>query len=641
MINIDVKKLIINPITLFLVIIFRFCFVNDIAKGENIIQQTNTSGKNLYELKVDKKLQCYFEKNYAYIKLPQDFSKKSIDIKLRIYRKNKATEDYYLTLYQINNQIFRYKIDGDNISEVEAYILKDAIGASIKAVANAPDVVFVNVYSEPKSKVNPTFLVVRGYTQDNEPCYVSSMNVASLSKGENELHIRTDTPSNLAYVEAYLEYATIKSTRVVDWAYDKIERRVYITATYYEPYFENISRKKGINKNQMFDRYLYLKLKGCDSSGKVVALSSQNMVFDIGKLIRTEGYVIDTCIAQLNLPETVVPDKWEVECFTREEAINLLDWVLNRETGDLFIVGTNFTSENKLFLVIKGYDEKKDEVFLSSRNMQIQSKTIDTTVISGIPSNIKDVKVKIIENKTASSYVVDWCLDKMGNLYIVAINNTKKERQFLIIKGYDDKNNKIFLSSRNVRLKPETIDTSVISGVPTYLKNIKVEIVQSKSVPSFVVDWCLDKQGNLYIVGINNSERDDNLWVKIEGYDQKGQKIWLGSRNFRVRKETIDTCVVNNIPAYVKKVNVSILPEQNGVKIQEKLFDRERKKLYIIITNFGNIKNIKIQINGFDANGKLVYKTVYNAIAKGNIIGAHTINISNGKVERVEIKVLK
>jgi hypothetical protein len=640
-INIDVKKLIINPITLFLVIIFRFCFVNDIAKGENIIQQTNTSVKNLYELKVDKKLQCYFEKNYAYIKLPQDFSKKSIDIKLRIYRKNKATEDYYLTLYQINNQIFRYKIDGDNISGVESYILKDAIGASIKAVANAPDVVFVNVYSEPKSKVNPTFLVVRGYTQDNEPCYVSSMNVASLSKGENELHIRTDTPSNLAYVEAYLEYATIKSTRVVDWAYDKIERRVYITATYYEPYFENISRKKGINKNQMFDRYLYLKLKGCDSSGKVVALSSQNMVFDIGKLIRTEGYVIDTCIAQLNLPETVVPDKWEVECFTREEAINLLDWVLNRETGDLFIVATNFTSENKLFLAIKGYDEKQDEVFLSSRNMQIQSKTIDTTVISGIPSNIKDVKVKIIENKTASSYVVDWCLDKMGNLYIVAINNTKKERQFLIIKGYDDKNNKIFLSSRNVRLKPQTIDTSVISGVPTYLKNIQVEIVQSKSVPSFVVDWCLDKQGNLYIVGINNSERDDNLWVKIEGYDQKGQKIWLGSRNFRVRKGTIDTCVVNNIPAYVKKVNVSILPEQDGVKIQEKLFDRERKKLYIIITNFGNIKNVKIQINGFDANGKLVYKTVYNAIAKGNIVGAHTINISNGKVERVEIKVLK
>jgi len=721
--NINVKKLIINPIALFLVIILRFCFVNDIAKGENIIQQTNTSVKNLYELKVDKKLQCYFEKNYAYIKLPQDFSKKSIDIKLRIYRKNKTTEDYYLTLYQINNQIFRYKIDGDNISGVEAYILKDAIGASIKAVANAPDVVFVNVYSEPKSKVNPTFLVVRGYTQDNEPCYVSSMNVTSLSKGENKLHIRTDTPSNLAYVEAYLEYATIKSTRVVDWAYDKIERRVYITATYYEPYFENISRKKGIiNRNQMFDRYLYLKLKGCDSSGKVVALSSRNMVFDIGKLIRTEGYVIDTCIAQLNLPETVVPDKWEVECFTREEAINLLDWVLNRETGDLFIVATNFISENKLFLVIKGYDEKKDEVFLSSRNMQIQrgiinttiipdipsdvksvkvevvpdkadssyivdwclsknrdlyvvavnntasnilylviegyddksnkvflktrnmqiqSKTIDITVISGIPSNIRDVKVKIIENKTASSYVVDWCLDKTGNLYIVAMNNTKKERQFLIIKGYDDKNNKIFLSSRNVRLKPQTIYTSVISGVPTYLKNIQVEIVQSKSVPSFVVDWCLDKQGNLYIVGINNSERDDNLWVKIEGYDQKGQKIWLGSRNFRVRKGTIDTCVVNNIPAYVKKVNVSILPEQDGVKIQGKLFDRERKKLYIIITNFGNDKNIKIQINGFDANCKLVYKTVYNAIAKDNIVGAHTINISNGKIERVEINVLK
>ncbi|ADQ41301.1 hypothetical protein Calkr_1815 [Caldicellulosiruptor acetigenus I77R1B] len=567
--NINVKKLIINPITLFLVIIFRFCFVNDIAKGENIIQQTNTSVKNLYELKVDKKLQCYFEKNYAYIKLPQDFSKKSIDINLRIYRKNKTTEDYYLTLYQINNQIFRYKIDGDNISRVEAYILKDAIGASIKDVANAPEVVFVNVYSEPKSKVNPTFLVVRGYTQDNEPCYVSSMNIRALSKGENNLYIRTDTPSNLAYIEAYLEYATIKSTRVVDWAYDKIERRVYVTATYYEPYFEHISQKKGIiDRNQMFDRYLYLKLNGYDLNGKVVALSSRNMVFDIRKLISTEGYVIDTCIAQLNLPETVVPEKWEVECFTRE-------------------------------------------------------------------------RIKILENKTDSSYVVDWCLDKTGNLYIVAMNNTKKDMQFLVIRGYDDKNNKIFLSSRNVRLKPQTIDTSVISGVPTYLKNVQVEIVQNKSMPSFIVDWCLDKQGNLYIVGINNSERDDNLWVKIEGYDQKGQKIWLGSRNFRVRKGTIDTCVVNNIPAYVKKVNVSILPEQYGVKIQEKLFDRERKKLYIIITNFENNKNIQIQMNGFDANGKLVYKTVYNAIAKGNIVGAHTINISNGKVERVEINVLK
>ncbi|WP_156823688.1 hypothetical protein [Caldicellulosiruptor sp. F32] len=290
------------------------------------------------------------------------------------------------------------------------------------------------------------------------------------------------------------------------------------------------------------------------------------MVFDIKKLIRTEDYVIDTCIAQLNLPETVVPDKWEVECFTHE-------------------------------------------------------------------------RFKTIENKTDSSYVVDWCLDKAGNLYIVTVNNTKKDMQFLVIRGYDDRNNKIFLSSRNVRLKPQTIDTSVISGVPTYLKNIQVEIVQNKSMPSFVVDWCLNKQGNLYIVGINNSERDDNLWVKIEGYDQKGQKIWVGSRNFRVRKGTIDTCIVNNIPAYVKKVNVSILPEQDGVKIQEKLFDRERRKLYIIITNYGNDKNIKIQVNGFDANGRLVYKSMYNANAKSNIVGAHTINISNSKIERVEINV--
>lgn len=100
--------------------------------------------------------------------------------------------------------------------------------------------------------------------------------------------------------------------------------------------------------------------------------------------------------------------------------------------------------------------------------------------------------------------------------------------QFLVIKGYNAKNNKIFLSSRNVRLKPQTIDTKVISGVPTYLKNVQVEIVQSKSVPSFVVDWYFNKQGSLYIVGINNSERDDNLLVKVEACDQKGQKIWVG-----------------------------------------------------------------------------------------------------------------
>lgn len=722
MINTNIRRLTFSFAILFLAII-EFCIINDIAKGENVTQQTNTPVKKLYELKVDKKLQCYFDKNYVYIKLPQDFLKKSIDIKIRIYRKNKATEDYYLTLYQVNNQTFRYKIDGNNVNEVEAYTLNKKIGVSITEVAIQQNTVFVDVYKEPKSNISPNFLVVRGYNHNNEQCYVSSMNIISLSEGKEGLGIKTDTPSNLAYVEAYLEYATIKSTRVVDWAYDKIGRRVYVTATYYEPYFEKISQKRGIiDREQMYDRYLYLKLNGFDLSGKKIALSSRNMIFDIEKLFRMKGYVIDTCIAQLNLPATVVPEKWEVEYFTPEKAANLLDWVLNRETGDLFVVATNFTPENKLFLLIKGYDEKQNKVFLSSRNMQIlrgtidtaiipniptdirsvkvevvpdkadslyivdwclgknrnlyvvavnntaanvlylliegyddksnkvflttrniqiQSKTIDTTVISGIPLNIKEVKVKIIENKVDSSYVVDWCLDKTGNLYIVAVNNTKKNMQFLIIRGYDNRNNKIFLSSRNVRLKPQTIDTNVISGVPTYLQNIQVEIVQNKSVPSFIVDWCLDKQGNLYIVGINNSERDDNLWVKIEGYDQKGQKIWLGSRNFRVQKGTIDTCIVNNIPAYVKKVNVSVLPEQDGVKIQEKLFDRERKKLYIIITNFGNDKNIKIQINGFDADGKLVYKPVYNAIAKGNIVGTHTINISNGKVERIAINVLK
>ncbi|WPX09265.1 hypothetical protein [Caldicellulosiruptor danielii] len=456
------------------------------------------------------------------------------------------------------------------MSRVEAYILKDKIGASIIAVTNLQDTVFINVYNEQKSKVNPTFLVVRGYTQENEPCYVSSMNVTSLSKGENELHIRTDTPSNLTYIEAYLEYATIKSTRVVDWAYDNIERRVYVTATYYEPYFEDVLKKKGIiDINQMFDRYLYLQLIGYDINDNKVALSSRNMVFNVRKLINTEGYAIDTCVVQINSPNSVVPKKWVVKCFTYE-------------------------------------------------------------------------KLKTFENKTVTSCVLDWYLDNKGNLYIVIMNNAEKSgMDYLIIREYDKNNKMVFLSSRNVRLKPQAIDTFIISGIPAYLKNIQVKIIQNKSMPSFVVDWCLDKQGNLYIVGINNSERDDNLWVKIEGYDQKGQKIWLGSRNFRVRKGTIDTCVVNNIPAYVKKVNVLVLPEQDGVKIQEKLFDRDRKKLYIIITNFGNSKNIKIQINGFDANGKFVYKTMYNAIVKSNIVGAHMINISNNKVEQVEIKVLK
>jgi len=61
--------------------------------------------------------------------------------------------------------------------------------------------------------------------------------------------------------------------------------------------------------------------------------------------------------------------------------------------------------------------------------------------------------------------------------------------------------------------------------------------------------------------------------------------------------------------------------------------------LYIIITNYENDKNIKIQVNGFDANGRLVYKSIYNADAKSNIVEAHTINISNSKIERVEINV--
>lgn len=60
---------------------------------------------------------------------------------------------------------------------------------------------------------------------------------------------------------------------------------------------------------------------------------------------------------------------------------------------------------------------------------------------------------------------------------------------------------------------------------------------------------------------------------------KKVRKFGLGSRNFRVLKVTIDTCIVNNIPAYVKKVNVSVLPEQDGVKTQEKLFDRERTNI--------------------------------------------------------------
>ncbi|WP_039767619.1 hypothetical protein [Caldicellulosiruptor sp. F32] len=244
MTNINAKKLIISFVTLFLVIIVRFCIVNDIAKGENVTQQTNTPVKKLYELKVDKKLQCYFDKNYAYIKLPQDFLKKSIDIKIRIYRKNKTTEDYYLTLYQVNNQTFRYKIDGNNVNKVEAYPLNKKIGISITEVTWLQNSVFVDVYKEPKSNISPAFIVVRGYNQNNELCYVSSMNIRNLSEGKERLDIETDTPSDLAYIEAYLEYATIKSTRVVDWAYDKIERRVYVTATYYEPYFEKISKKR-------------------------------------------------------------------------------------------------------------------------------------------------------------------------------------------------------------------------------------------------------------------------------------------------------------------------------------------------------------------------------------------------------------
>ncbi|WAM31281.1 hypothetical protein [Caldicellulosiruptor naganoensis] len=522
--NINTKKLIISLLVLFLVIIVKFCFVDDIAKGESTIQQTNTPAKKLDELKVDKKLQCYFDKNYAYIKLPQDFSKKSVDIKLKVYRKNKVSENYYLTIYQINNQIFRYKIDGDDVIKLEAHTLKDKLGTSIIAVTNLQDAVFVNVYNEPKSKVNPTFLVVRGYTQENEPCYVSSMNVTGLSKGENKLHIRTDTPSDLTYIEAYLEYATIKSTRVVDWAYDKIKRRVYVTATYYEPYFEKISQKRGvIDRDQMFDRYLYLEFNGFDLNGKKIALSSRNMVFDIKKLISTEGYAIDTCIAQLNLPETVVPEKWEVRCFTREEAINFLDWVLNRETRDLFIVATNFTSEDKLFLAIKGYDDKQDKVFLSSRNMRIQRGTIDTAIIPDIPSDVRNVKVEVVPDKADSSYIVDWCLSKNRDLYIVAVNNTVANILYLVIEGYDKESNKAFLTTRNMQIQSKTIDTTVISGIPSNIKDVKVKIIENKTDFSYVVDWCLDKTGNLYIVAVNNTKSNMQFFV-LKGYDNKKTK---------------------------------------------------------------------------------------------------------------------
>lgn len=66
------------------------------------------------------------------------------------------------------------------------------------------------------------------------------MNIRVFFKGENNFYIRIDIFLNLVYIEVYFEYVIIKLIWVVDWVYDKIERRVYVMVIYYELYFEYI-----------------------------------------------------------------------------------------------------------------------------------------------------------------------------------------------------------------------------------------------------------------------------------------------------------------------------------------------------------------------------------------------------------------
>lgn len=110
-------------------------------------------------------------------------------------------------------------------------------------------------------------------------------------------------------------------------------------------------------------------------------------------------------------------EKKEVKTFTHKNATNLLDWVLNTQTRDLFVVTINFSSSDIKFLAIKGYDQQDNKVFLTSRNMIIKSGTIDTAIIPDIPSYIKSVKVEVVPSRANSSYIVDWQLDGTGNLY--------------------------------------------------------------------------------------------------------------------------------------------------------------------------------------------------------------------------------
>lgn len=673
----------------------------------------------LSELKIDRELESYIKDGYVCVKLSEDLLNKNFDIKLVTYRQDKNFEEHYLSVFQTKNKIFRYRVD-NKIIAAKCYLLKNSTGVLLKQLQiDSKDSVYVNVYREQGSKIIPDFLVVRGYTRDNERCYASSMNITQLSEGDNKLYIRTSMPRNMSYVEGYLEYSTVKSTRVHEVAYDRLGNNVYVVATYYEPLLENILKDKSLIIKAQPVYYLYLELIGYDFSGNKIALSSRNMEFDLRKLLYTEGYAIDTNIINPNLPAGVLPERWEVKAFTSDQCKDFLDWALNPQTRDLFVVTTNFSSSNTKYLVIKGYNEnhqkiylssrnmlikrgtidtaiipnididvknikvetvedkanlayivdwcigkegnlyitavnntdndvlyllikgyRKDstDIFLTTRNMQIKRQTIDTAVISNVPTSLIVVAVKVIINKPNSSYFVDWQLDKKGNLYIVAVNNTSNNMQFALIKGYDGENNKIYLSSRNLRIRPNTIDTNIISNIPAFVKKVEVEMIPNKSLASFVVDWCLDKQRNLYVVGVNNSERDDNLWLLLQGYDQKDQKVWLGSRNFRVRKGTVDTCIVSNIPDYVKRVDVSLLPEKYGVTVQQKFFDKTQGKLCMVITNYSAQKTAKFQIEGFDSKGKVVYRSVYTAVVKEFIVGTYVIYIPKKGVEKIEVK---
>lgn len=518
-----------------------------------------TEQVDIEKLMIDQKLICTLEDGYICVQIPKDMLEKSINIQIKTLKKGFKNPEYsLLTLYKVRNNVFKYFV-GNEVISAEVYLLKDELGLKIKEISRSGSI-YVNIERQKNYFFNKGIIIVKGYDNDDNLCCLESMNLHSTREGENKLYINTMMSPGCQYIDVYIKYPFSLLTKIEDRVYDKYAKQLYIIVIVDKAYFLKLSQYKNIDN--IIDIPLFLKLKGFNQENELVALSSRNMIIRKAGLLlkyyKDTSFIVDTCIANLNISDQVQTSKWDVEIL--EPTANFLDWAYDKNTQQLYV---------------SALVRKIDFPFL-----------------------------------------------------------------YLLIEGFDKDKNKIYISSRNMRIGDNVIDTCIIPKIPSYLNAINVKSVPYQENKSYIVDNCINVNSHeIYTVGVNNTEKDDTLWLVFKGYNKKGECVWIGSRNFRVRYGTIDTCIVTNHPQDVEKVSTKIVNKNNGVRLVDSFFNKNTSKLYTVISNSSEQKKIVISIIGYNNSKKPVYKVNYKTYIKSNLIATYTINISNKNVVRTSVKV--